>query len=130
MVEPQAYGNNGRMHHFARRYRPWAYADQRLRDHKQYVNQRDLFRTVIFNAVDASLGHLKTSQIYLLRIYRYDYNTPTKETAKALGIVERNGQYLPIASTVPLALLHARSILKLVLSSHDMEEAWLSLDTM
>ena len=49
-----------------------------------YVNQRGLSRTGLFNAVGASLARLEMDYVDLLQIHRYDATVPVKETMKAL----------------------------------------------
>ncbi|KAJ3982580.1 NADP-dependent oxidoreductase domain-containing protein [Lentinula detonsa] len=58
----------------------------------QYVNQAGLSRAAIFNAVDASLGRLKTSYIDLLQIHRFDPKVPVEETMKALHDLVQSGK--------------------------------------
>ena len=57
-----------------------------------YVNQRGLSRTGIFNAVNASLERLNTDYIDLLQIHRFDSTTPIAETMKALHDLIESGK--------------------------------------
>ncbi|KAL0632711.1 hypothetical protein Q9L58_008404 [Maublancomyces gigas] len=71
---------------------PWNPGMESIRGGEDYVNQYGLSRSAIFTAVDASLKRLDTDYIDLLRIHRYDTNTPPEETMQAfhyLGALHR-----------------------------------------
>ncbi|KAK0209906.1 NADP-dependent oxidoreductase domain-containing protein [Armillaria fumosa] len=78
-----------------------------LKKMRDYVNQWELSRAVIFNTVEASLTCLKTNYINLLQIHRYDNLTPLKKTMKALHDLIQSGkvQYISM-STMPAWKLH------------------------
>ncbi|KAH0834644.1 NADP-dependent oxidoreductase domain-containing protein [Lanmaoa asiatica] len=63
-----------------------------LKELPQYVNQRGLSRTAIFNAVEASLARLETPYLDLLQIHRYDSEVPAEETMKALHDLVQSGK--------------------------------------
>lgn len=62
------------------------------KDNKGYVNMYGLSRKHIFDSVDASLKRLGLDYIDLFQIHRFDYNTPIKETMKALHDVVQSGK--------------------------------------
>lgn len=62
------------------------------KDANGYVNMYGLSRKHIFDSVDASLKRLDLDYIDLLQIHRFDYNTPIKETMKALHDVVQSGK--------------------------------------
>lgn len=62
------------------------------KDNKGYVNMYGLSRKHIFDSVDASLKRLDLDYIDLLQIHRFDYDTPIKETMKALHDVVQSGK--------------------------------------
>ncbi|KAH8655039.1 NADP-dependent oxidoreductase domain-containing protein [Tricladium varicosporioides] len=62
------------------------------RDNRGYVNAYGLSRKHIFDSVDASLKRLQLDYIDLLQIHRFDYNTPVKETMKALHDIVESGK--------------------------------------
>lgn len=62
------------------------------KDNNGYVNMYGLSRKHIFDSVDASLKRLDLDYIDLLQIHRFDYDTPVKETMKALHDIVQSGK--------------------------------------
>lgn len=62
------------------------------KDNNGYVNMYGLSRKHIFESVEASLKRLDLDYIDLLQIHRFDYDTPIKETMKALHDVVQSGK--------------------------------------
>jgi hypothetical protein len=58
--------------------------DPSMSNTRTYVNQGGLFRTAIFNQVDASLARLQTTYLDVLMIHAADPTTPFEETMRAL----------------------------------------------
>ena len=70
---------------------------------KDGQNNKGLSRKHIFQAVDASLKHLKTDYIDLLVIHRWDYDTPIEETMCALNDLVKSGKVLYIGASAMYA---------------------------
>ena len=62
------------------------------RENDGYVNMFGLSRKHIFDSVNASLERLGVDYIDLYQIHRFDYNTPVKETMKALHDIVQSGK--------------------------------------
>lgn len=86
VIATKVYGTVGRNNENAMSF------SQEEKDNKGYANTYGLSRKHIFDSVDASLKRLDLDYIDLLQIHRFDYDTPIKETMKALHDVVQSGK--------------------------------------
>ncbi|OZJ06767.1 hypothetical protein BZG36_00418 [Bifiguratus adelaidae] len=73
-------------------FKGWFHTRQSIEQDHYFVNQQDLSRKHIFNAVERSLKNLGVDYIDLYQIHRFDYDTPVEETMEALHDLVKMGK--------------------------------------